>query len=103
LGPGWQRFSEQRPSEPRTFDQPRGNLRPGGNPGNTAPSPRNDSRPALELNRPIIQQRSYSAPERPAANPVPARVAPPEQRSAPVPSAPRNEGFRPSAPAANGK
>jgi len=50
---GWQRFSGQ----PRAGSPARGAS--GGNQASTPPSPRSDSRPPLELNRPILRERSF--------------------------------------------
>ncbi len=85
---GWQRFSEQ----------PRGDAfaSAGRSPAAAA---RAETRPPLELNRPIIQQRSYA--ERPAPYGGGTRVAP-SPRSVPQ-AGPRGEGARGGAPGNEGR
>jgi pyruvate/2-oxoglutarate dehydrogenase complex dihydrolipoamide acyltransferase (E2) component len=86
---GWQQFS----ATPRN-----------GNQAGTPSSPRSDSRPRLELNRPILQPRPFggavrSAP-RPSAPSSNQRVAP-APRSAPQRSAPSSAGSRPAPQSSN--
>ena len=96
---GWRQFSGE---PPREASPSRGN----GNSGNgnqivTPQAPRSDTRPPLEMNRPIIQQRGYAEQQRSfggSAGSAPSgneRVAP-APRSMPQASSPSSGGGRPA-------